>query len=369
MKILTRYILREFCVPLFYCLTGFVSIYLLFELFGSFSRLMAAKPGIPAAATYLAGYFAPYFQWMAPACLMLATLYTMWRFCRHSEIVAMRASGIGFFTIVKPILAMAVLMACAVWWVNESYVPRRSSWAKKFKDMRFDLAAMGDANRILYVNEKSGRHWQANVSSSQGGIALEDVRVTIREPGPVTDTSARRERRISSPRAIYEDGLWYFYAPRVVWFENGVETPDATVPTDGGIRSFREFNERPEDMVLENCEWSYMSTRHRIEYLKTHPNLEADKLPKRRYEVWAQAIAPLACLVITLFAIPMGIATGRQSVFRGIVGALAMFFAFYGLTILCMVSAARGWLAPFPAAILPDLIFLALGVRLFWRNR
>ena len=62
MKILTRYILREFCVPLFYCMTGFISIYLLFELFGSFSRLMAAKPGIPAAATYLAGYFAPYFQ-------------------------------------------------------------------------------------------------------------------------------------------------------------------------------------------------------------------------------------------------------------------------------------------------------------------
>ena len=369
MKILTRYILREFCVPLFYCLTGFVSIYLLFELFGSFSRLMAAKPGIPAAVAYLAGYFAPYFQWMAPACLMLATLYTMWRFCRHSEIVAMSASGIGFFTIVKPILAMSVLMACAVWWVNESYVPRRSSWAKRFKDMRFDAAAMGDANRILYVNEMAGRHWQANMSRSRDGIALEDVRVTIREPGPVTDLSVRRERRISSPRAIHEGGLWYFYAPRVVWFENGVETPDPSVPADGGLRCFREFSERPEDMMLENCEWPYMSTRDRIDYLKTHPNLEERTRRRYGYDVWAQAVAPLACLVITLFAIPMGIATGRQSVFRGIVGALAMFFAFYGLTILCMVLAARGWLAPFPAAILPDLVFLALGMRLFWRNR
>ena len=51
------------------------------------------------------------------------------------------------------------------------------------------------------------------------------------------------------------------------------------------------------------------------------------------------------------------------------VGALAMFFTFYGLTILCMVLAARGWLAPFPAAVFPDLVFLALGVRLFWKNR
>ena len=369
MKILTRYILREFCVPLFYCLTGFVSIYLLFELFGSFSRLMAAKPGLSATAAYLAGYFAPYFQWMAPACLMLATLYTMWRFCRHSEIVAMRASGIGFFTIVKPILAMAALMSCAVVWVNESYVPRRSSWAKRFKDMHFDVAAMGGANRILYVNERTGRHWQANMSRSRSGIALEDVRVTVREPGPQIGLSPRRERRISSPRAIYEDGTWYFYAPRVVWYEDGVETPDPAVQADGGLRCFPEFDERPENMLLENCEWPYMSTHNRRDYLKTHPNLEERTRRRYRYDVWAQAVAPLACLVIKLFAIPMGIATGRQSVFWGVVGALAMFFAFYGLTILCMVLAARGWLAPFPAAILPDCVFLALGVRLFWRNR
>ena len=193
--------------------------------------------------------------------------------------------------------------------------------------------------------------------------------MTVREPGPQIGLSPRRERRISSPRAIYEDGTWYFYAPRVVWYEDGVETPDPAVQADGGLRCFPEFDERPENMLLENCEWPYMSTRNRRDYLKTHPNLEERTRRRYRYDVWAQAVAPLACLVITLFAIPMGIATGRQSVFWGVVGALAMFFAFYGLTILCMVLAARGWLAPFPAAILPDCVFLALGVRLFWRNR
>ena len=29
MRILTRYVLREFVIPLFYCLAGFVSIYVL----------------------------------------------------------------------------------------------------------------------------------------------------------------------------------------------------------------------------------------------------------------------------------------------------------------------------------------------------
>ena len=365
MKILTRYILREFCVPLFYCMTGFISIYLLFELFGSFSRLMAAKLGFPTAVAYFAGYFAPYFQWMAPACLMLATLYTMWRFCRHSEIVAMRASGIGFFTIVKPILAMAALMACAVAWVNEVYVPRRSSWAKKFKDLHFDVTAMESANRVLYVNEKTGRIWHASLPQSQDDTVLESVKVEIPEMG------SDRGRRISSPRATYKGGTWYFLPPVTVTLSDGtgVETPDSAVPADGGLRCFPELDERPEEITREKCEWAFRSTRSRIESLEAQTNLDERTRRRRRYDVWAQAVAPFACLVITLFAIPMGIATGRQSVFRGIVGALTMFFAFYGLTILCMVLAGCGWLAPFPAAILPNLVFVVLGMRLFWRNR
>ena len=39
MRILTRYVFREFLIPLFYCMSGFISIYVLFELFGSFSRI------------------------------------------------------------------------------------------------------------------------------------------------------------------------------------------------------------------------------------------------------------------------------------------------------------------------------------------
>ena len=368
MKILTRYILREFCIPLFYCFMGFTSIYLLFELFGSFSRLMAAKPDFLVAADYLMGYLAPYFQWMAPACLMLATLYTMWRFCRHSEIVAMRASGIGFFTIVKPILAMAALIACAVWWVNESYVPSHSSWAKKFRDAKFDFNAMASANRLLYVNEKTGCIWHASMSQSPDETVLENVTVETSGMG------SNQRRRIVSPRAIYKGDTWYFFAPRVtkiVTLPDGshVETLDPEVPEDGGLRSFPELDDRPEDITREKCEWAFRSTRNRIASLEAQTNLGEQDRRSRRYDVWAKAVAPLACFVITLFAIPMGIATGRQSVFKGIVGALAMFFAFYGLTILCMVLAGRGWLAPFPAAILPNLVFIVLGARLFWRNR
>ena len=80
-------------------------------------------------------------------------------------------------------------------------------------------------------------------------------------------------------------------------------------------------------------------------------------------------MAPFACIIITLFAIPAGIASGRQSVFKGILKALGMYFSFYGLTIAMMVLAKNGWFPVVPAAILPAVLFLALGIRSFLRQR
>ena len=76
-------------------------------------------------------------------------------------------------------------------------------------------------------------------------------------------------------------------------------------------------------------------------------------------------MAPLACIVITLFAIPAGIASGRQSVFKGVLGALGMFFAYYGLVIFGMVSANKGWIPPVRSPFLSRCAGAAVLVRSF----
>ena len=49
--------------------------------------------------------------------------------------------------------------------------------------------------------------------------------------------------------------------------------------------------------------------------------------------------------------------------------ALCMFFAFYGLTIGFMVCAKKGWMPPILAAVVPDIVFFAIGCELFRRQR
>ena len=365
MRILTRYVLREFLVPLFYCLSGFLSIYVLFELFGSFSRLTGAHLPWLTAVEYFCGYLSPYFEWLAPAALMLATLYTMWNFCRHSELIAMRANGIGFVTIVKPLLAVAIGMALFVTWVNESYVPRRAQWAKQLKSASFDLDKIVREDNLVYRNARACRTWSVARSVDDGCEHLEDVRVSV------DGEEGMRRLNVTADKADYLDGEWWFTNARVQHFDAmGREVASPTPELDAlAFRAFPEIDDEPRDLVLQNRDWSYDSVRDKFRYLETHPELSPEDRTGRLYDTWAQIVAPWACLVITLFAIPAGVSSGRQSVFRGILGALGMFFAFYALTICCMAMVKKGWLPAIPAAVLPDVVFLALGARQFYRQR
>ena len=366
MRILTRYILREFLVPFAYCMTGFVSIYVLFDLFGSFSRMMNARISFSDAVLYFCAYLAPYFHYLVPAALMLATLYTMWSFCRHSEIVAMRASGLSFLTIAKPLLAVALVMSGVVIYVNESFVPWKAQWAAQMKTDQFDLKMMESADNIVFRNARACRTWNVNSLADAEGEHLQGVKVVVDRP-----SGGVRLYTITAERADYLDGEWWFSGANVQHYDaQGQEVATPTPELDAlPLRCFASFDETPGDFMMQNRPWKFNSVQDRLRYVRTHPELTAEARRDCTYDIWSQIMAPWACIIITLFAIPAGIASGRQSVFKGILGALGLYFAFYGFTIMMMVVAKNGWCPPVLAAVLPNVLFLALGVRAFFRQR
>ena len=366
MKILTRYLLKEFLVPLFYCMTGFLSIYVLFDLFGSFSRMLEARLPIGVAARYFCGYISPYYHYIVPAALMLATLYTMWRLCRHSEIIAMRASGVSLITIVKPLLAVSILMASSVVYVNEVYMPETVHWASLMKNCYFDRTKFSRGDNIVFRNAAEGRTWNIDKMLDDSANVLQNVRVTVDRPG-----NGPRLMSIEAKCARFLDGEWWFFDSSVQHYDaNGQEIATPTPEADAlKVRCFGHFAETPTDFMMQNRPWKFNSIRERLRYLETHSNLDELSRKECLYDIFSQIMSPLACLLITLIAIPAGIATGRQSVFKGIIGALSMYFAFYGVVIAFMVIAKNGWCNPILGAVLPFVLFLAVGIRAFIRQR
>ena len=223
---------------------------------------------------------------------------------------------------------------------------------------------MEKSDGIVYHNTAANRTWKVGLMVTEDAHTLEDVKVSVRKDDKPLMT-------VNAPRVEYLDGQWCFDHPVVFYYdEKGEERPSDTPELEKlTLRTFPGFTEKPEDFLLQNRDWAFCSVSDRMRYLKTHASLSPETRRDYQYDIYAQIVAPLACIIITLFAIPAGIATGRQSVFKGIVGALGMFFAFYGLTIVCMILAKRGLCPPLLAAILPDVVFFGIGGWLFWRQR
>lgn len=368
MRILFRYILREFMVPLAYCLAGFIGIYILFELFGSFSRMTSAGISFKTAALYFAGYLSPFFHYLAPAALMLATIYTMWNLCRHSEITAMRASGISLRTVIAPLMLGAVLLAAFTAWVNEAYMPERALWAKQLRTAHFDRKAAMRDGAPSYKDTRRGHSWTVAGEHDADCEHFTDVRIAI------TEADGSKERLITASAADWLDGEWWLTDAKTVHYElkaqgtNSalrvlVPVASATPSLDAlGLRVFPELKERPRDIRMQSAGVQFMSARAKLRYLRHGEDLTEETRSDMLYDAWAQIVSPLACVIITLLSIPAGITSGRESVFSGILGALGMFFAYYAMVIGSMVLAKTGLVPPVAAALLPPAAFLVLAL-------
>ncbi len=365
MRIITKYLLRQFLGPLAVCLVVFNAMFLVFDLFQDVSRFLEAGATPALVLRYYAALISVYSHWFAPASLMLATLYTMWSLARNSEITAMRASGIGFGRLAAPFLATAGVGALLIAATAEWIVPEASAWAERFKEMRFDIERARDDWRKghPYFNREGRRLWvftKVNVISEDSFGTIEaPLTVTQERPDGIKDWA------VTAERAEHLDGAWWFHRPRTIRYDiDGGELPVATAPLGApAITRMATFDETPRDMLIEPREWDTLAVRDMLRQLRRTPVHD----PARWFVLHHRFAAPWSCLVVTLFAVPTGLTTARQSALRGLLTALAAFFTFYALSHFGMFLGQQGVLHPALAAWLPNLLGLALGTKLYRR--
>lgn len=365
MRILTRYVLHEFSVPLAYCLATFLGLYVLIELFDAFGKIAQAKPPLGMTLAYFGGFVAPFLEWVLTASLLLASLYTLWQLCRHSEVIAMRASGLGFTAIVAPMLGVAALLALLCAANSEFYAPHAAERMKRIQRSQFKPLSADIREAVPYYNRTARRVWRIDRLNADNPSVLEGVRITLERP------DGSREVDIRARRAEYLDGVWWLFYPQYTYSDALNQAIPSPAPdlSNLPLRAMPQLTETPEDFINESKDWMFFSVRDMVRYLKAHPGLARDEIASKRYDIHYRLAAPWSCVIITLFAIPAGVATGRQSVFKGVLMAIALFFGFYAAVNGCMILAKREFLSPILGAWLPNLAFLAAGLVLFWRQR
>src|SRR5690348_3617415 len=136
MRLLDRYLLRELLIPLGYCLSGFLILWVAQDLITELSGFQSRKLLIGDIAEYYLVKAPEFVVMILPMALLLALLYSLTNHARHNEITAIRAAGVSMWRLCVPYLGVGLLASGAVFWLNEYFVPQSADIADQIRNSR-----------------------------------------------------------------------------------------------------------------------------------------------------------------------------------------------------------------------------------------
>lgn len=123
LKTLTRYILKEHIGPFLFAITLLTLIFLLNILFRDLGRMLSRGVHILTFLELLGLNLAWIFALSFPMGVLVSTLFTFGKFSAENEITAIKASGISFLQLLKPVLIAGILLAAGLIVYNNTILP------------------------------------------------------------------------------------------------------------------------------------------------------------------------------------------------------------------------------------------------------
>ena len=283
-----------------------------------------------------------------PMAALLGGLVGMGMLAANSELIAMRASGMSAWRIVRAVLQAGVLMLLVAVIIGEVIAPAAERYGQQLRATatKKDISFLGSHG--LWVREGNYYINSRRVLADQ---KLADL--TVYE----FDTDGNLKVATHATHAEYRDGSWQLRSVRqsifstdqvkVRRFENMV-WPSLLTPDLLGV------------VVLEPDNMSVADISQFVGYLEDN-GLDSQQY---RYAFWGHLMTPVAALVMLFISVPFVFGGLRNvSVGARIFTGILIGFGFYLVSqIVNQVGQVYG-INPLLVTITPSLVFLGIGMQ------
>ncbi len=336
------------------CVGGFVLIVLASQLFWLAELILVKKVAAGAVARMLAFKLPDAIVQSLPVATLFGAMLGLGRLAKDSELSALRASGVRVPRLLLPFLAAAAATSVLTFWLNESVVPaanheyetmlRRVILREALPSVEENVFFRGTGDRFFYVREVDP-------------TARELRDVMIYEVQASSLPRIITARRGSAEGAVWtlDDGVIHDLD------ENGYVTYEArfrsmTIEMDEGLDAFFGEQKTPAEMSRREL------GAHIALFKRSGINVNALVVD---YDL--KLALPLASLMFTLTATPLGIAGPRSGRLFGAAVSGAIAFLYYALSSVLRSLGCNDILPPLVAAWTPNALFAAAGVALMIR--
>jgi len=362
-RVLDRYVIRTIIPPLLMALLVFTFM-LTLPFILELGETLISK-GAPASTVFsLMLTLVP--QSLAvtiPMALLVGILVGLGRLSSDREWVALQACGVGIGRVVRPVLALGVMATALTLYVYIWAVPDANQTAR---EIRYNVVAQlveGEVkprvffghfpNRVLFVRDvpPGGGLWR-DVFLADSTDPHNPV-VYLADSGRMVLDRARRTVEL-----VLEDGTQHTskaHAPQdysVARFRQLVLSldPETVFPRSGPARGDREMSIAELRAHIVTLERQGISTHNAV------------------MEIQKKFSIPAACLVFAVLGAVFGLTNRRDAKFASFVQGIGVIYVYYFFLMNAQSAAKGGWVPPWLATWIPNILLGGLGLALLARR-
>lgn len=349
---------RGFLGPFLWCILLFNVMAVIIDIFSFIDDIVKYKiPGASIAAFYV--YYLPtIFIQVTPMAALLSSIFVLSNLNKHSEITAMKSSGISLWRILCPVLIIGFVVSVVVFVVNDKVIPTSSRIATYIRTEELEkeklkatpgkivknVALYGAGNKIIFA-----RSYDTD-KKLLGDIIIHEH-----------DSSANLTSKITAQSGAWTGSGWRFYKVIVYHIDNSGKILGEPKFYDEKDVSLKE---RPIDFANRESRAEYMSYRQLQRYIVNFRGASEHLVKNLMVDLHYKIAFPFISFIIILIGAPFAITTTRGGVLIGIGMSIVIGLLYYAFIAIFIAFGKAGILPPIVAAWLGNVIFAVLGIHL-----
>jgi len=352
LKVLDRYIVREFLYPIVYSCVALVFLILIADLFDNLDELLRHKIPVTVIAKYYLCLIPFAFSQIIPWATWLGTIFLLVSFGFHNETTAMKAVGLKITTIIKPIIFVGFLIGIGVFLVNDKVVPGSQRMANDLREIYFgDRQQKKEeqvTHNVTYFSGKDQLYYFRTFSRAENTVQDAIVLWVGDEPG------AARKKMIAK-HGLWNGTHWEFMG--VTEYPMDLRGRILGEPRTYGKKGYPEMKFTPAELSAASSDslfLSYQELKKHIRKLKEN----GVGVHTENVDLQARLAAPWQGLVMILISVPfLARTTNRKLIAFNVLICVIMAFSFHVSGAVGMALGKAGKIFPFLGAWFGNILF------------
>ncbi|MDQ6809568.1 MAG: LptF/LptG family permease [Verrucomicrobiota bacterium] len=357
MRLLDRYVIRNFLQAYIYCIIGFISIWLIFDVSDNISTFLEDRVSLRMVGQYYLTQVPQILVILLPVSLLLALLFCLGRMSRTNEIVSMLTAGVSVPRVIAPLVLIGLLTTAASTALNWSLSPHADYARKTVLEANSRRKQMGITGQI-FRNRTDNRTWFIQ-QFFPGANDFTTVQVLQQDANDNIVTNYFATRATYHP----ETKAWELkMLKRVNYDAAGNITKNEDLPS----LTITDWSETPFRLSSANFRAEFLSVPELRDYLFFNSDFPPILLAPFRTHLQYRLALPWGCFIVVLIAAPLGIGYSRRGILTSVASAILLVFAMNFLTHLFLALGEGSRVPALVAAWTPDLLFATIGAGLLY---